>query len=234
MKGLTVVLGYHKVGPGSEEGRFLNVEPRDLGRQVRFLKRRGFRFVQAWELGEVLPGRVVSLTFDDAYLSFLTYGVEVLRKEGVRGSTYVVPGRVGVSSDWDGEIARPLGDWELVREAERAGVEVGNHTMNHVRLGEASVEVQRGEILGAQERLREEGFEAKSFCMPYGSYNEATLEVLREAGFGVGLSVEKGFVGAGDDRTRLRRVMVSYSDRVPGLWYKLFVKPLLKKGRSRA
>lgn len=234
MRNLVAVLGYHKVGPIAEEGRFLNVEPTDLAAQVAFLKRRGFAFAQAKDLVEHPDERTVCLTFDDAYLSFLTYGVDVLRSAGVVASTYVVTDLVGEASLWDGEHARPLGSWELLRQAEEAGIEIGNHTGSHARLGELGQIEQEREISKGHLGLAARRFDSRSLCLPYGSYNDETIGAMTMTGYLVGLTVEKGLVSAEDDRRLLKRVMVSYSDRVPGLWYKLFVKPGLKKLTGRA
>lgn len=232
MGGMVAVLGYHKVGPEADEGRFLNVQPEDLRSQIRFLQRRRFRFVQAQDLAVHPGGRVACLTFDDAYLSFLTFGLEVLREEGVTASTYVVTGKVGGASDWDGERARPLGGWDLLAKAAEAGVEIGNHTVSHRRLGELSAVEGRADLAGAQAALAERGYRSGSVCYPYGSFGEWTGEAVLDMGYRVGLSVARGLVGAEDDRLFLKRVMVSFSDRVPGLWYKLMVKPRLFGSRT--
>lgn len=222
------------MGPVHEEGRWLNVEPLDLRKQVGFLRRRGFQFHTAAELREQPKGRGACLTFDDAYQSFLTYGVEILEGERATGSVYVVPSLVGESSQWDGEKAGPLGNWDLINKASKLGIEVGNHTMTHRALGDLSLEDQKLEIAEAQKVLIERGYEPKSFCLPYGSFNSETAHVISELGFDVGLTIRQGFVRELDNRMLLNRVMVSYSDRVPGLWYKIFVKPILKQIQRRA
>lgn len=229
--GRVVVLGYHKVGPIGDEGRRLNVEPSDLGKQIRFFQRRGYRFLRAEELVDHPEGNAVCLTFDDAYLSFAQHGVEAISREEVTGTTYAVTGKVGRSSDWDGEAACPLANWSDLEQVKAAGIEIGNHTVGHRRLAELGIDEQREEIAEAWRELSMRGFEGGSFCYPYGSYGGETPGIVREAGYRVAVTVEKGVVGPGDDRLRLKRVMMAYSDRVAGLWYKVFVKPLLKGSR---
>lgn len=228
MSVLTAILGYHKVGPENEEGRWLNVSPRDLRAQIRFLSRRGFEILPASALHNARTGRQAFLTFDDAYLSFFSYGVEVLKSESVPATTYVVPGRVGESSTWDGDRSRPLMSWEQLEVSQAAGVEIGNHTMTHPRLADLSAEGQLDEIGSAHNELLARGFSPKTFCLPYGSYSSETLVALDQAGYKVNLTVKKGLVPSAVNPLELPRVMVSFSDRVPGLWYKLFVKPVLK------
>lgn len=234
MSDFSVILGYHKVGPVGEEGKWLNVEPEDLRKQIRFLRRRGFEFFQAHEYVNQPIGKGACLTFDDGYQSFLTYGVEVLAAEKTKSSVYIVPSQVGNCSAWDGDKAGPLGDWDLIKIAESQGVEIGNHTMTHRPLGDLARSEQLHEIRKAQSALLEKGYKPTSFCMPYGSFNAETESVLTEVGLGVGLTIKKGFVRRNDNRLLLNRVMVSYSDRVPGLWYKLFLKPVLNQLRGRA
>ena len=80
---MTPILCYHKVGPEAEEGRFLNVSPERLASHVAWLKRR-YRLVRLRDLD--LDARHAALTFDDAYVSACSHGVEALDRAGVPGT----------------------------------------------------------------------------------------------------------------------------------------------------
>ncbi len=227
-----LILCLHKVGPQGAEGRFLNMEPERLRRNIRFLKRRGLAFVQAKDLRGILPERSVCLTFDDCYTSTMTHGVSVLRQEGVTASFYAVAGLVGKASEWDADRARPLADWAELRQAASEGFEIGSHTYSHAHLGELSLEDQIAEIRKGDLKMKEEGLPPTSFCLPYGSQNEHTPSAIKNCGHLVGLALGKRLATGADDRLLLPRVILAYSDGSAGLMYKAWVRPKLRRPRT--
>jgi len=220
-----ILLCFHKVGPHSEEGRRLNIEPQSLGRLVAWLKKGGRPFVQAAELSAPWPKNGVCLTFDDCYTSTMTYGTDVLLQQGVTGSFYAVSSHVGGASDWDVPNARPLASWEQLRTAQSQGFEIGCHTATHPKLAELTLSSQKAEIQQGAARMREEGLSPRSFCLPYGSLNEKTAQAIQESGFDVGLALAKRLPKPSDSRLLLPRVVVAFSDTPASLAYKLWVKP---------
>lgn len=221
------ILCYHKVGPVWEEGRRLNVEPSTLAKHVQFFYRRSYRFVQAQHLAGALPTKSVCFTFDDAYLSMLYDGVRVLRAYGVTASIYAVPSLVGQSSAWDKELARPLAPWDLLVEAQKAGFEIGNHTMTHADLGKLSLEQQVREIEEADDLMLAHGLSSGSVCYPYGRMNVDTVFACERAQYPVGLALGKRMATEEDDRRALPRIVIAYSDSVAKLMYKMHVRPKL-------
>ena len=229
------ILCYHKIGPEAQEGRYLNTPPEKLSQQIAFLKRRGLPFYRADELIEPLglqaglgPRKGVCLTFDDAYQSFVDNGLPVLQSQAVPASVYAVTGLVGQKSSWDGEKARPLADWDALTQLAAAGIEVGNHSVSHADFSTLNMEEQRAEILKAREELIARGFEHGSFCLPYGRFGAETIELVKECGYPVCLTLEKGLADKAL-ANRLPRITMSFSDGVPGLIYKLYLKPRLEK-----
>lgn len=222
-----ILLCFHKVGPLAEEGRRLNIEPHSLGRLVAWLKKGGRPFIQACDLNKPWPKRAACLTFDDCYTSTLTYGREVLLQQGVTASFYAVSSHVGGASDWDAPDSRPLACWDLLRIAQEEGFEIGCHTATHPKLGELALEAQKHEMQQCSERMRQEGLNPRSFCLPYGSHNQQTPQAIKESGFEVGLALAKRLPKPSDSRLLLPRVVVACSDTPASLAYKLWVKPRL-------
>lgn len=225
------ILCYHKVGPGREEGRRLNVEPSRLETHVRFFARRRAPFVLARDLASPWPAGLVCLTFDDAYLSTMRHAPDVLERHGARGTFYAVSERVGKTSDWDGDAARPLADWPLLRAAQERGHEIGNHTANHPFMDRLSLEEQAREVETADARLRAEGLNPGSFCYPYGALNDGAVLAVERAGYEVGLALRKRPADSEEDRRRLSRVVVAYGDALPLLLYRIHVRPRLRSRR---
>lgn len=221
------ILCYHKVGPVAEEGRWLNVEPHTLRSHIRFLKRRGYRFVRARELA-LLPGSgAACLTFDDAYVSTLTHGLEILRSEEVTASIYAVADLVGETSVWDEGRARPLASWAQLRAAAEMGFEIGNHTDRHPALATLGVDTQRDALDRAHRQLNQEGIIATSVAYPYGSHDAHTKAIVKQAGYGVGLALSRRMAAEQDDRLALPRIVVACGDSPLHLAYKMWIRPRL-------
>jgi peptidoglycan/xylan/chitin deacetylase (PgdA/CDA1 family) len=110
---------------------------------------------------------------------------------------------------------RPLSATELVELAGSAVIEIGAHTVNHVRLASRPLDEQREEISGSRRRLQDVlGASIDTFCYPYGtpgSFSADTTRLVREAGFlgavttGLGTGLPWGSVGVRSDRFALPR-----------------------------
>ncbi len=227
------ILCYHRVGPIAEAGRRLNVEPERLRQHIRFFRRRGYEFVKAADLAGEFPNRAVCLTFDDAYACTLTHGVEAMRTEGVTASIYAVTERVGQESSWDEGGPAPLANWDQLRRAQLAGFEIGNHTLTHPFMSRLCVEEQVREVREAHRQLEEQGLLPGSFCYPYGDLNTSAVRAVEEAGYGVAVTLIKRQASPDDPRLLLPRVAIGYSDGVPMVIYKLWIKPKLKRVPNR-
>lgn len=227
------ILCYHKVAPEREEGRRLNITPETLESHVRYFCRKGRRFARAGDLETGIPNGCVCFTFDDAFLSALTNGVEILARNGVWASFFAVPGYVGGSSDWEGGGNRPLGGWDTLLAAQAEGMEIGNHTRRHLDLSKLAISEQLAEIESAEDALIEHGLGASSLCYPYGKFNSETKEACKRAGVKVGLALGRRPAHSGDDLLFLPRIVVGFSDRLPKLLYKIHFRPRLPTFRKR-
>lgn len=220
----TVILCYHKVGPVAEEGRFLNVEPRHLAAQVRFFTRRSGPLVTLRQFLTGTPS-VAIFTFDDTYQSTAEHVPSILAESQSKATFYVVTQKI--TSDWDGDRARPLASRDQIESLFRAGHEIGNHTRTHRHLN--AIDDFADEIRGAGADLTDWGYAPTTFCYPYGSLNPAVADEVRRQGYLGAVSLQKGRVQETSDRWQLPRIVVGYSDGLPGLLYKLYVRPLLPK-----
>jgi len=223
------ILCYHKVGTEAEEGRRLNIEPARLESHVRFFARRHRPFVLARDLSGAWPKGLVCFTFDDAYSSTMMNAPDVLEKHGARASFYAVGGKVGETSDWDGEAARPLADWPLLRSVALRGHEIGNHSWSHPHLDRLDEKAQMKEVARADAALRAHGIDPGSFCFPYGCFNGDSTRALVLTGYRVGLALRKRLATKEEDNLALSRVVVAFSDTVPMLLYKLNIRARFRR-----
>ncbi len=227
------ILCYHKVGSASEEGRRLNIEPSRLRSHVRFFSRKKFDFLRVGDLSSPWKPGIVCFTFDDAYESTMFHAPQIFDEVGGKATFYAVSNRVGGTSAWDADLARPLANWDVLRSVQSGGHEIGNHTANHIHLDRATASVQLQEVRSAHERLLSEGIQPLSFCYPYGSYNASAVEQVGLVGYKTAVILGKSISQDIDKRLELPRIVVAYSDTLPMLLYKLKVKPLLKRLKTR-
>jgi len=139
---------------------FHSLEPVSFERRLRYLDENGYRTLSGDELFYALMGatkvrdRAVALTFDDGRGSLWGVGLPLLKRYGMRGIVFLVPGRIpsggGLPPTWDdveaGRVAparvleRESGDgallsWVEIEAMARSGVfDFQSHTLTHARV----------------------------------------------------------------------------------------------------
>ena len=182
-------LMYHSVsGDRSPDPHRLRVHPKQLDRHLTLLNRMGLRGVALAELVQAVNvGRargLVGLTFDDGYADFLREAVPVLNRHGMTATVYVVAGGIGQSKPWGTDPRWPLLGADDLRAVAGAGHEVGSHTMTHPRLSGLAADALAGEVTQSR-RVLEDVLQAEvsGFCYPYGDFDAAASEAVRQAGY---------------------------------------------------
>jgi peptidoglycan/xylan/chitin deacetylase (PgdA/CDA1 family) len=140
---------------------FHSLEPASFERKLRYLAENGYQTLSAEEYFRVLvragpaPDRAVALTFDDGRGSLWSVGYPLLRRYGMRGIVFLVPGRTPsrpglLPPTWDdvqhGRVAADevLGreqaggaflSWEEIGVLSRSDVyDFQSHTLRHARV----------------------------------------------------------------------------------------------------
>lgn len=102
--------------------------------------------------------------------------------------------------------------WEDVRELDRAGIEIGAHSVRHEILARLEPAEAAREIEGSKLALeRGLGHALRSFAYPFGrrwDYHAAAKESARRAGFASATTTHAGTVRAESDRFELPRVTI--------------------------
>lgn len=170
------------------------------------------------ELGN--PHRKFVLTFDDGYANVLTHAAPVLRAHGFTAIQFLVSGEIGGSNSWDqregGEVREPLMNDEQVRAWLALGHEIGSHSVSHPRLTRLSRDAQRDELRASKQQLEDRfGVAVRHFCYPYGDFDAALANLVREAGYDTACSQIGGVNHASTDRFSIRRLEGRYPKRSP-------------------
>lgn len=218
-KRLPLVLMYHSVEPYEADPYLVTVHPRRFDQQLRWLHRRGLRGVSMAELLRSREPGIVGLTFDDGYVDFITAVMPTLARYGFTATVFVIAGALGGYNAWDVHTERcprkALMTAADVRVAADAGMEVGSHSLHHVRLPEVSDAQLREEVAESREQLAAlVERPVTGFCYPYGAVGDREVQAVRDAGYeyacAVGSSTLNGrhalpraFVGDRDGSARL-------------------------------
>lgn len=238
------ILMYHKVGSPihCKADRYLNVMPSEFAQHVRFLKRLGYQAitfkqaVQGMTRGAQLPPHPVCFTFDDAYQSIADCAAPILAAEGWPATVFVATAHVGDVNVWDkktGKAFAPIMDWDSVRHLEAQGWEVGAHTRTHPRLEQLDDVTALQEIAGSKSDLEQQlGKPIESFCYPFGRYKQATLHLVRAAGFAGACTTHKRWAEATDQALRMPRIGISRGE-MAGFVYRLFVQTHFVRKKPR-
>jgi peptidoglycan/xylan/chitin deacetylase (PgdA/CDA1 family) len=179
------VLMYHyiRVNPVSSDrmGYNLSVTPADFAAQMDWLARNSYHPITFSELHGYLngqhglPSRPVILSFDDGYADFHTAALPILRAHDFSAVAYVVSGFVG----------RPgyMTPAQIV-EADRSGIEIGAHTVDHADLARQSADGLRYQLTASKTFLEQLlGHPVLSLCYPSGRFNSTVAAAAENAGY---------------------------------------------------
>lgn len=215
MSRFRAILMYHSL---DDSGSVLSISPTVFGRQVRSLFERGISNVTPQQLlrGEGFEAGqpAVSLTFDDGFANFYTHAFPALSDFRQKATVFLVAGRGGGVSDWPGQPeefrSRDLLSWSKIAELQRAGIQIGAHSMTHPTLTRLPFEEAKREILDSKKALEDRiGAPVGAFAYPYGAENEALRRLVAEH-FEVGCSTRLGYLGRKPRAASLERIDVCY------------------------
>jgi len=108
---------------------------------------------------------------------------------------------------------RPMRKEEAIRLSGRPGHVIGAHGASHLSLPAQTPEIRKREIVESKHALeRILGRRVHAFAYPFGHYDEATVDTVRDAGFLAAVTCDHAGVSCDGDSFRLPRLDVG---RVP-------------------
>lgn len=193
------ILLYHRVNQHRDPLN-LAVEPTRFERQLRLLKRLGYRTISMADLADALEsnrkpsGKPVIISFDDGYLDFYTNAWPLLEKYNFGATVYLVSDYIGGDSSFDKGLPPGVGPWKLmdyrqIAELQRDGIEFGSHGCQHRALDSLSNAERRDEIVRSHQELEQKlGQPITSFSYPYAKFHPTDFDLLTEAGYRTAVS----------------------------------------------
>jgi peptidoglycan/xylan/chitin deacetylase (PgdA/CDA1 family) len=192
-----------------------------FSKQIAFLSRQGYQAVSLDRLMSSLKccpsdvkQKLVAITFDDAFFSFYTEALPVLRRYNYEATVFAPSGLIGESLK-----EKELMSWDNLREVSGQGICIGSHTVSHPQLRNLKMNQIREELFASKHRINFElGMNTKSFSYPYafpehdGAFTKSIEALLEEAGYEVGVTTSVGLSSEKDHALFLRRIPVNAHD----------------------
>ncbi|MGF7184797.1 peptidoglycan/xylan/chitin deacetylase (PgdA/CDA1 family) [Desulfitispora alkaliphila] len=217
------ILMYHYFAPG--EASSVIVDPDVFREQLKYLLAEGYETITDEELllflqGELEIEKPLLITIDDGYTNNYEYAYPILKDLGVTATIYTITSYRGQTPGYNAHF-----DWDQAREMYQSGhVELQSHTHDlHYAVddtpalvarleGESEEDYRRrirADLKKSKLLLEEEvGTQVITISYPYGTYNDTVVEVSKELGYELGLTVRPGVNRPGDNPFALKRINV--------------------------
>lgn len=198
MRRVAPILAYHAVHPLRRDD--VNVTPENFAQQMAWLAHSGYRgvslanYLACTKADPRAAERLIAITFDDGYQDNLTYAWPILAQHSFTATIFMITDLVGAQTphyqpwlqtypDVPSTAYRYL-SWEELGDLQAKGAEIGSHTCSHPYLDQLGLAAQAVEIEHSKRTLESElATTITSFCYPAGHFTDATLTLVRKAGY---------------------------------------------------
>jgi peptidoglycan/xylan/chitin deacetylase (PgdA/CDA1 family) len=201
------VLTYHRVAPASAVGQLdLKVEPSNFIAELSVLRRAGYHTIHQGQLFDALykhgslPHKPVIISVDDGYVDDVTRILPALKRNHMVATFFVITGRMTEPGFLTAEE---------IRELDKAGMDVGDHTAHHVDLRLLTPSQLKLETTGSRRTLeRVLGHSVYYFAYPFGTYNSNVLRGVHAAGFTMAYTTASGITESTSSPLAMPRIHV--------------------------
>ncbi|MCR5446722.1 MAG: polysaccharide deacetylase family protein [Schwartzia sp.] len=172
-----LILEYHKVNDWSEDS--YTVKPEDFAAQMDELRAQGYEtisildFLRAKKGKQTLPEKAVIVTLDDGYKDNYTDMLPIMESRGMKATVFMVTNDIGLP----GYLT-----WDMLRDMQNRGIEIGSHTANHLPLTEMSPADAREEVQLSKILMEWNGIKTIfGLSYPNGKYKDFMPQMLKES-----------------------------------------------------
>ncbi len=165
------------------------VFPDVFAKHIRFLKRKGLKFLKPHEFFKEDSG--VLITFDDGFVDLYEFAFPVLKDENVPALIFVVSGYAGKRNDWEVTLGKSFThlSWNKIKEMHRYGITIGSHSHLHPDYSRSPVDLVRKDMEISLKTISDKtGERVKYLSYPFGRIRRDESELAGEVGY------EKAFV----------------------------------------
>ena len=202
------ILEYHTItdNPVDEDSVRYNVTPDELAAQLDYLAENGYTtitmldFIEAKNGRLKMPDKPVMLTFDDGYADNYFYMLPLIEARGMKAVVYVIANQIGQ----EGYLT-----FDQLKDMQTRGIEIGNHTADHLPLDELSHDEIAYEVGASKTYLEWSGINTiYSLSYPNGKYNDEIIKILQQANYFTAVTGDAGLNNFSTNQFKMHRVNV--------------------------
>ena len=210
------VLTYHRVHTLPAVGQLdLIVDPATFDGELSALQSGGYHTITQAQLfdalykGQALPLKPVIISVDDGYVDDVRTILPDLLAHHMVATFFVITGRTSEPGF--------LND-EQIRELDRAGMDVGDHTAHHVDLTQITAAQLQSETAGSRQALQVIlGHPVYFFAYPFGAQNATVVQAVKDAGFALAYTTAGGTTESSAAPLTMPRIHVGRDETPSGL-----------------
>jgi len=221
------ILMYHYISipPAGADAyrRELSLAPDIFREHLDYLQEQGYTTIHLQDLISYLqtgqpplPEKPIILTFDDGYRDNYENAFPALQDHGMVGTFFIITDFADLAAT-DPDYAR-YATWDLLREMDAAGMELGSHSRNHPDLKGKDADYLVWQALGSSQTLAANlGKKPRVFCYPSGSYDSQVIDIVHSAGFWGAVTTQTGVEHDNQHLFEMKRLRISHDTGVPEL-----------------
>jgi peptidoglycan/xylan/chitin deacetylase (PgdA/CDA1 family) len=210
------VLTYHRVHSLPAVGQLdLIVDPANFAAELAALHHAEYHTITQAQLfdalyrGAPLPRKPIIISVDDGYVDDVRTVLPDLERFHMVATFFVITGRMSEPGFLDAD---------QIRELDRAGMDVGDHTAHHVDLRLLTPTELRMETAGSRLVLdRVLGHPVYFFAYPFGAFDATVLGAVRAAGLTMAYTTAGGTTESTAAPLTMPRIHVGRSETPSGL-----------------
>lgn len=206
------ILMYHYVSTPPEDADVyrldLSVTPEQFEDQLAWLVENDYTSITFYDLiawmadGTELPDKPVMLTFDDGYRDNYEEAFPLLEEYGQVGTFFIL---TGVSEQGHPEYMT----WAMLRQMAEAGQQIEVHAHDHLDLAGRDPAFLQLQVADSAAILEERlGYQPRFLSYPGGSYDDDTIDAVRDAGYWLAVTTRFGCLHATGGEYELARIRV--------------------------
>jgi len=196
------ILYYHSIL--QQSGNELRMPPEQFEAQMNYLQDKGYQSVSLEQLYKAmykngtLPEKPFVITFDDGYVDNYTTAFPILAKHGFTATVFMVTSYI------DGPAFMSL---PQLKDLVAKGWEVEGHTIDHPYLTKIDPATVLSELTASKKSLEHElGNPVNFFAYPYGDLNSNVAQAVKESGYLMAVTTERGWADGKTDAWHLHRI----------------------------
>lgn len=176
MKNKLLIIYYHEVVEKKEGFSYQRIEIDKFEAQMKYLHDNGYQTLFFSELNKDFPEKAVIISFDDGFRTVYQNAAPIMKKYGVKGNVYLPTAYIGTDDHFM--------TWDMVEELSKSmQFEMQAHTHNHKDIRLLSELDMNDEISKSNDIFIDHlGYEPVAFCMPFGTFDRASIQMLKKLG----------------------------------------------------